>query len=333
MTRMTYVGEYTRKDGVVVKGHYRRVTQKAIESAKWNLSKRKIALCHNTEYIYDLKEGYGYASFGICGFMPQKRKEEKKVVDSDRTTLLSEDYGPQRFCSKCRKKLEVYWDHKTDENVYLGCECMVWKFFNPLTMEWYGGKKEARKSTGQPVHNDWTMDELKETYKSLKGKDADWYKENKGALKEIYKEHADDAGKMEKETLPLLYNEDGEVISDLSHSQFIDRMESGLEINNLTELTKEEVYLMNYASKVLAFNAYKVRTKVKDSSIREVLKEHLLDLCDIFIELEFRHPKVYRYKRKCPKTWKELEGAILEEEMWVHQDWEYESRLHLAMIA
>jgi len=57
-------------------------------------------VARQTQFIYDLKEGHGWSSFGICGYVPQDTKEEKKEEDMDRLIVTgydSEDLGPQRW--------------------------------------------------------------------------------------------------------------------------------------------------------------------------------------------------------------------------------------------
>lgn len=58
------------------------------------------------------------------------------------------------------------------------------------TVNWKNIPKEHRKLS--KTH--FEMDDLRNVYKNLKGKDAEWLRKNNDALKNIYKKHADDAG-------------------------------------------------------------------------------------------------------------------------------------------
>lgn len=54
------------------------------------------------EYIYNLQQGNGWASFSVCGYIPEKRKEEKEDNMTSNKRLIvtghtADDLGPQRW--------------------------------------------------------------------------------------------------------------------------------------------------------------------------------------------------------------------------------------------
>lgn len=122
---------------------------------------------------------------------------------------------------------------------------------------------------------------------------------------------------MEKETLPLLYNEDGELITDpnTDDPEYQARVEAPIATDGICELTAQEQYILGYASYVLAFNPYKVRSKLNTASnIRKRLREHISDLVDIFIETGLRHPKCVRYNKhrngEYAENWEQLKQMV-----------------------
>ena len=230
-----------------------------------------------------------------------------------------EDYGPQRFCRKHDNRLEELYDSSTGELVY---RCPICDEILDDDHIYHGGME----------HTNMDMDDMRNVYRNLSGTDAQWLKDNSRELKAIYKEYGDDAGEP-VEHLPLLYNEDGELITDLDPEVIAGRMEAPLDTDGICKLTRQELYILGYASYVLAYNPYKVRQKLNSTmNVRLELREHINTLVDIFIETEFKHPKMVRRNRRYPKNWKELELSINFDDAWAHQDWETESRKQLNYV-
>lgn len=292
----------------------------------------------------------------LLKYAEPKKEVRNKMKDSGVNTASHEDFGPQRFCADTGERLERryvladdvepdteriptrIWDeeglHSAWNNDIKQWEILPggWALeYETKDVElWYkaNGERCHEVDVGWS-HNNMTMDEMREVYRGLKDEDLAWMRANKTTLKEIYKDHADDKDAcMERETLPLLYNEDGELITDPNPDDVEMRMDAPIRTNGITELTRQELYIMGYASYVLAFNPYKVKAKLKmTSNVRKELRDHIADLCDIFEESEFRHPKLLRRNKKYARNWEELREAI--EESWLNQDWEFLSREHL----
>lgn len=357
--RMTYVGKYYRKNGTLVKGHYRRVTKKAVAAWVNNLRKARLkdawtSTCCIDFGKYKVLTNKGSVScvgdfvtkprlaVSLLEYSKRKEKMPSDVVDCGRDAILSDDFGPQRFCAETGEKLERRYvcalSMKSDEmvtpfrvwNDHMNCFELVYGVEEIEFWHHQDGTECENVDSGNH-HKNMDEEDLLNVYRGLKGKDADWYLAHKDEMKTIYKDHADDAGKPEKECLPILYDEDGHPLSDIYDELADERME--IRTDGMTELTSQEMYIMGYASYVLAFNPYKVRDKLKaTTNVREVIREQIADLVDIFIETGFKHPKLERRSRVYPKNWNEMEAQLAFDNSWSRVDYEKESREQLFVM-
>lgn len=297
----------------------------------------------------------------------EEKKVKKMKIRKTRSSGTIEDFGPQRFCPECGALLSrvyVPWKgmYSMENPLTWGRHTMsaikeeekrqtdlanedirknrwIRTKFGPEYIE----ETVERETYRCPIHGEveaapyeksmepMSMLDLKEIYRSLKGKDAQWLHEHSAELKKLYAEHSDfgsggnvdDALHGSHHKLPFIYDEEERLV-DYDADKVQERWDAPLETEKETKLSKEEVYLLGYASKVLAFSPSKVYEKAsKATNVRDDIREYVMDLANLFAEVGLVHPKVLRWKNH-----RMMADCIKRDRQVLNQDWEYESRLH-----
>lgn len=265
----------------------------------------------------------------------------------------SEDWGPQRFCPECHTKLME--DEEGDR--------VLTRYYNP-ELEIYEGEyfadekhwwcPKCREEILEPLYRsedpeDWDRYNWKKAYTEAYDSMSIWMMEE---VDKIMKEHHDKAGESELEVKEVSYEDmDGNIIDPVYNSDK-GLADADSEIFDLTELSKQEIYIINYltgdkgsnfrynrktgkwyktnSSGVLLYNQYKCLQKLyaayNKGGIRKHVMEHLLGC--IFACYGVFHPNRDRYlKYKDLQTWEQIQESINRDEAWVKQDWELEDRV------
>ena len=197
---------------------------------------------------------------------PAVRKHTTHKVQEANMGHVPEDFGPLRFCALCGMRLDEYWDDKLGENAYrhpvhldyahLDMDDLGDLIDNEVICRWtlrylepdqmttnYGENKTVyTHKYGDPEGEDTVA--MRELYRNLNGKDLEWRRANIDALKEIYKDNHDDAGRSKYETyIPAYHNGTDWVYMD----RFTER-DVVTEIDAATHRTKEENRTLRYLS-------------------------------------------------------------------------------------
>jgi len=204
----------------------------------------------------------------------------KKVIRKHKACdagLGSLDYGygtDEMRCRICNQELEQRWNapEKKIQYYHTGEPCLDFMYKHPYWTETmdngfptpmsYGpideidgvvdyedmvNQRVSRKSRyfrKEKGDNTEPYDKTisREVYRSLKGKDREWYKANAHAVKEIYELYADDAGKSDKEErIPRYVDDEG----NLTDMDFSEEDQVIVELNEATARTDAENRVIN----------------------------------------------------------------------------------------
>jgi len=225
----------------------------------------------------------------------EERKKEKPVRKEYKgMTLMAEDYGPARFCKSCESRLIERWDNKLDINVYVHPDNDCGVYISEMIL----GDDEM--TSGIANHKNLTMDDLKDVYRKHGGK---WMHDNKDILKQIYQEHADDAVTLEQP-------DDGWTYQENKFMKFV---------------SSNMLFRHNH---VLREN----KKKYDKGIIRESLYLHVKELVNYAKDIGFFHPKAVRRRKFNDVSWESIKKEVSLDNMVCNQDWELESRQHLAQL-
>lgn len=306
--------------------------------------------------------------------LKEKRKENVMISHAS-----SDDIGPQRLCPECYNSLAMHhvpeagtytlfmsdygrafnvkdeanrltdlkasnrdaFGHSTEPEYWY---CATHGYVEPIYQRPVKLKpKEARNTLNRCM----TLDDAKRKYIGITSSAADWFRDNKELLADLYVTCADDAGNENVDHIdiretPGYYDDEGAWVEKEVDAEVIyDRMwESPISTYDTRRLTAEERYVETYVSKWLLKSHMGCITRInkKKGKIREDIYNTLMDLAQHVRRNHIWHPKAerhYRYKdlqseAQIMEVVEVEEAAIarakVETEAFMHQDWELESR-------
>jgi len=226
----------------------------------------------------------------------------KEVVTINHTS--TDDFGPQRYCRKCGHKVKEmspgtnnsrvsYWHFGRNqlfpgmtlppigvrgqmsltykEDVLIGWECPEHGILDNNDIS---GSPERPLPNKLGLNKELDMDDIRDAYKSLKGKDAEWLHDNAKIVKQIYVDHADDVGRPKRDiTATELSPQEQHVFGTLNertgkhNSVVFKAMKYGYELAEERLLkAKDDLYLRDYL-----YFRHLIKVGVLDNNIRNAI--------------------------------------------------------------